>query len=307
MTASTVASFGAYAAAGSTPVPSGVISGSIVLATIYGYWPGNVAASSPDAWNAPAGFTYATGDAYYDGSANTLIRGVYWKRASGAETGTYAFTEKVVGGATGLNFSFGIGIRLVGPASGTPVLGQTTSAETITQELTLSAPSYTPSSAEALLIAFTMAEPSDRPLSSPPSGWTQLTQNVGGATGGRAAVYTATQDEAEATGILTWTYTDAVRADVLAIAIAPAESTIPLDTPTVTLVGTTEADPDTANGSITISWLPVTNADRYEVGVANGSDQTAFTTVSSDATSPYTITGRNAGNYTAAVRAIPAE
>lgn len=81
-----------------------------------------------------------------------------------------------------------------------------------------------------------------------------------------------------------------------------------LATPTVSVTAST--NPTTTGGSdgtITVSWDAVTNADTYEVGIADGLDQTdGFTQVTADATSPYQITGLSAGDYTVGVKAHPA-
>lgn len=61
------------------------------------------------------------------------------------------------------------------------------------------------------------------------------------------------------------------------------------------------------NGSITLTWGAVTDADRYEVEIADGLDATTgFVVDNADATSPHTIAGLSAGPYTWSVRAHPA-
>ncbi len=80
--------------------------------------------------------------------------------------------------------------------------------------------------------------------------------------------------------------------------------TQPLETPVVTVTGTT--DPSTfgaTNGTITITWPAVANAGRYEAGIANGNVGDGFSTVSTNVTSPYTFTGLGAGIYTVAIKA----
>jgi hypothetical protein len=88
--------------------------------------------------------------------------------------------------------------------------------------------------------------------------------------------------------------------------IGPFVPAAPLDTPVVT--NEDENDPSTPGGSdgtVTISWPDVLGATRYEVLVAAGHGATSgFTIVETDATSPYIITGRSAGDGTAGVRAI---
>lgn len=93
------------------------------------------------------------------------------------------------------------------------------------------------------------------------------------------------------------------------VEVSTEDPATPLDTPVVTV--TEETNPSTSggsDGSIEITWTTVANADRYEVGIAAGHDQTTgFTQIEDDATSPFVITGRAAGDFTVAVRAHPAE
>jgi hypothetical protein len=87
----------------------------------------------------------------------------------------------------------------------------------------------------------------------------------------------------------------------------PTTVPVPLDTPAVTVVSQT--DPTTAggtDGTITVSWPAVPDADHYEAGWAAGDVTEGFAVVSSSATSPYVFTGRSAGVQTVAIRAIPA-
>lgn len=81
-----------------------------------------------------------------------------------------------------------------------------------------------------------------------------------------------------------------------------------LDAPVVSEV--VAVNPSTVggtDGSITLTWGPVTDADRYEVDIADGLDATSgFVVDNADATSPHTIAGLAAGPYTWGVRAYPA-
>lgn len=83
----------------------------------------------------------------------------------------------------------------------------------------------------------------------------------------------------------------------------------PLDTPVVMLVGTTpESAPDEADGTVAVSWPDIDDADRYQAGIADGHDQTGgFTVVEENATSPYVFEGLERGDYTPAIRAMPAD
>lgn len=84
---------------------------------------------------------------------------------------------------------------------------------------------------------------------------------------------------------------------------------VPLDTPVVTLVGTTpESAPDEADGTITVSWPDVDDADHYQAGIADGHDQTSgFIVVEESATSPHVFEELERGDYTPAIRAMPAD
>ena len=122
---------------------------------------------------------------------------------------------------------------------------------------------------------------------------------VPAAAGDTHAAWTVASGSAASPGIL------AVHIPV----VEPEPEPVPLDTPVVTVVA--ETDPsawDAEDGSVTISWPAVTDADRYEVGIAAGHDQeTGFVTVEPAATSPYVIEDLAGGDYTVAVRAHPAE
>lgn len=70
----------------------------------------------------------------------------------------------------------------------------------------------------------------------------------------------------------------------------------PLATPVVTLVSVSH--PTTTggtDGTATVSWPAVANADHYEAGIATGDVSAPTSTVSTSATSPFTFTGLGAG------------
>lgn len=84
----------------------------------------------------------------------------------------------------------------------------------------------------------------------------------------------------------------------------PAALSAPVVSDVVVINPTTVGGTD---GSITLTWGAVTDADRYEVEIADGLDATTgFVVDDSDATSPHSITGLEAGPYTWSVRAYPA-
>lgn len=96
----------------------------------------------------------------------------------------------------------------------------------------------------------------------------------------------------------------------LAISVSEEPEPEPLDTPVLTLVNKTNpSTPSGDDGTITVSWPPVANADHYESGIAPGpnANQEDIVLVDNNVTSPYQFTGLSAGTYTVAIRAIPAE
>lgn len=88
----------------------------------------------------------------------------------------------------------------------------------------------------------------------------------------------------------------------------PDAEPVPLSTPVVTITGATDPSAFGAeDGSITATWPAVANANHYEAGIAAGLNQTeGFDIVSTSATSPFTWDDLSGGDYTVAIRAIPA-
>ena len=99
---------------------------------------------------------------------------------------------------------------------------------------------------------------------------------------------------------------DACQLELGATLPAYNESDTPLDTPVVTVTSTTVPTVANNDGEIQVSWPAVTDAASYEAGIATGHDQTAGFVTTSAVTSPHTFTGLAAGDYTVAIRAIPA-
>jgi hypothetical protein len=82
----------------------------------------------------------------------------------------------------------------------------------------------------------------------------------------------------------------------------------PLDTPVVTVDAENDpSEPEAEDGSIEFSWEAVSGALNYDVGIADGLNQTeGFTILESGHESlSYEATGLGAGDYTVAVRANP--
>lgn len=87
--------------------------------------------------------------------------------------------------------------------------------------------------------------------------------------------------------------------------IPPLIVDVPLDTPVLTVTGST--NPTTiggTNGTLTVSWPAVAGADHYEADIVSGTVTSGFVAEDTNATSPKTFTGLAAGPYTVAVRAI---
>ena len=104
-------------------VPSGVASGSLLVATVDGVWNTTTTPTSA-AFSAPSGWTLAQINPYsYTATGNSFAVALYYKYATGADTGTYSFTGNSVGGASVLEVD-AIAERIVnGPTSGNPFTG----------------------------------------------------------------------------------------------------------------------------------------------------------------------------------------
>jgi len=136
------------------------------------------------------------------------------------------------------------------------------------------------------------------------------------------AVFTAVRFGKMATGLLAdpgftfeapgWEVITVNPADTSAGAAAayfadPPPIVVQLATPVVTLVSKTDATVNGAsNGTAVISWPTVPNAGSYTVDLAPGAGASSgFVTQSTSATSPFTVTGLSAGEYTVGVTALP--
>jgi hypothetical protein len=108
------------------------------------------------------------------------------------------------------------------------------------------------------------------------------------------------------TGTWDFDFDNFVLSDILEW-IGPFVPDTPLTTPVLTEVSKTAASSAGASdGTATYSWPPVTLADHYAIAIAGGLGQTSgFSIVDSNVTSPHTLTGLAAGDYTVAVRAVP--
>lgn len=86
----------------------------------------------------------------------------------------------------------------------------------------------------------------------------------------------------------------------------PGAFTVPLGQPTVTLSGsaTVPSAPGANDATQTVAWGPVSGASSYEAWRATGTatQQSDFTLVATNVTSPYTFTGLGAGTYSYGIK-----
>lgn len=78
----------------------------------------------------------------------------------------------------------------------------------------------------------------------------------------------------------------------------------PLATPIVTPTYVSPSSTSATDGSITITWSAVTDADHYEVSIEDGTITSGFIATDTTSSTTYTFTGLDAGTYTWAVRAM---
>jgi hypothetical protein len=151
------------AASGTTaaiPVPSSVAAGDIIVAVFF--------ISGANVPTPPSGFTAASGIPLADPGGYKLY--VYWKRATGADSGTYDFTW------TGGNTYQGQAYRFTGCATTGDPFDGTASTSTLPHgggSTTFSAPSLTTTVNDTMLLWAVMHEFSTYRLTTP-SGFTEV-------------------------------------------------------------------------------------------------------------------------------------
>lgn len=206
MAAPVVAAQGAFVAySGSTslavPVPSGVASGSKIVAHLSFAWNTNTTPTSA-AVTPPSGFTLTYGQAFTDSSDGYVMwEGWYEKTATASDTGTYTFTGNTVGSQAALALG-GVALRITGAAS--TALGGTlqNSGTAVSGSGSFTIATYTPPQDNCLLLTWGS---SFAAVASPtyPSGWTAL-GTVNGSGAGGLTLSDLAQTTATATGSLTW-------------------------------------------------------------------------------------------------------
>lgn len=181
--------------AANVPAPAGVVENNIVLVPIY--VEAGQTVTPPAGWeHAPSSPVIVTG-----GSAHQL--NMLWHRASGVESGTYNFTV-----AAGLNWRFGVALRISGcVTAGSPFESVTSAAKTTNANGTT--PSVSTVAAGPDRLWLWLASSFVTNTSTPPSGFTervdvsdQCALTVATRVGGGAGAVTGTF--ANATASAAW-------------------------------------------------------------------------------------------------------
>jgi hypothetical protein len=236
----------------SVTVPSGVATGDLILLAIKGESAGNVVGGANTF--ASTGFTYLDTIEIYAGYTERMV--VFYKYATGADTGTYTITDS---GA--FYDAAGIAVRITGgPTSGTPNVDTIQKLAQSSPNVTI--PSFTPTANGSLLVGF--AADDDNGLTiTPPAAMTHIANVTYGST---MSADSLTQSTAAATGNLTWT--NGYLAMVLTFRTPTGGSYNVSSTPTWTF-GTSVAGVKGLVGSTSPSWTFGT-ATTAVVGKAGG-------------------------------------
>lgn len=269
------------------PVPSGVASGDVVLVYLY--------LEDTGAVTPPAGFTEVVFSPAPETTSPVSRQRVWWKRATGADSGTYTFTHTST-------WTSGGALRLTGAvASGTPVevlaSAQRAAAGTVTPTL-----SATTAAGDRLLVfGATVRNSSEW---SPPSGFTEQFDPAGD----ELLIATKAQAAAGATGPLSASSTSSASQTVTLLAVVPvsvSSDTTPPSAPS-NLVATA-----TGPSTVSLSWDPATDniavagytVNRNGSPVTSGLTATSYgdSALSASTSYSYTVTAQDAaGNSSAA-------
>lgn len=204
------------------PLPSGIAPGHLLVAVTTGWWAADQAAAynaNPAAgWNPPAGWTFGAGQAF-TAVAGQMLGFAWWYRyATGSESGSLAFSQNPVGGASDYDDLYGLGATLRitgGPTSGNPFLETAYIGQLAGDLLTM--PTLTPAAGESLILAVAHREGAG--TLTQPAGWTQTVYTTGGVVGGTQQVSWMQQATAAALAGLAWTVTAAAMSDMQAVTI----------------------------------------------------------------------------------------
>lgn len=209
-------------------VPSGVASGSLLVA--YAYSLHQAASSASNIVTPPAGWTQASRVEQQIATSPQVAQGVhtwFYKRATGADTGTYTFTES---GGT----AWGMGV-VVARVTGAVDTGSPFEAFSTSPVGTSSAvvPALTPSGDDRLALAGVWLNSTTTGPS--PSGWA-LGAGLQWADGNRQAVHTIEAD-AVALGPVTFTGSSSLSVAQIATLVPAVVAVVRTGTGTLTLSG----------------------------------------------------------------------
>lgn len=185
------------------PVPSGVAANDIIIAQLYKE--GTMAVTPP------SGFTELTGSPVIVASGGSIHRQhVFWKRATGGDTGNYSFTW------TGSSYRIGVAHRYTGCiTSGSPLDGNPNTASRTTNATGTPAVSLTTSGTNRLIV---WCATGYGPYScTPPTNYTERVDFS-------EALTAATREQASAgsTGSITGTMSGSSGGTALLLALIPA-------------------------------------------------------------------------------------
>jgi len=212
MAAPVVASNGTIADTTTTtvavPVPSGVVSGSLIVAYIYAAWFNGTTPTAAQ-FTPPAGSgTWVIKDivthALNGPNQHAMI--VAYKYATGSDSGTYSWTVNSLGGNAPA-FASGVAGRITGGAtSGDPFADAIQQGSSADGSSSVAVASFTPGADNTLLTGF-MEDAAGGATITQPASWGSLATSTGGGASGSSILTSLTQGTAAATGTLTFSST----------------------------------------------------------------------------------------------------
>src|SRR5882757_2230535 len=216
------------------PVPSGVASGSLIVAYIYAAWFNGTTPTAAQ-FTPPAGSgTWVIKDivthALNGPNQHAMI--VAYKYATGSDSGTYSWTINNVGG-TAPAFASGVAERVTGGAtSGDPFADAVQKGSSADGTSSVTVASFTPGGDNTLLTAYAMDADSPATVSLP-GGWTSLASSNGAGASGSSVLGDLTQGTAAATGTLTFSSTSSTFSKLALVATfrAPPAQALPPSAP----------------------------------------------------------------------------
>ncbi len=293
------------------PVPTGVVTGSLVLVFTAGSWtnpPNEATAIIP----AP-GFVLAGSNVWLDQTYGLWSSSAwYYKYASASDPGNYTFTiGSDSGGAAGLGGEAYSLLIEGGPSYGNPFIDSFQSAYVGTRATTVTIPAFTPSVDNTLLLAGISADDDNSHTGtiSVPSGWTIARETDNTAVQAIVGIASTSQTKAVSTGSLVFTASATNMFSVLIGTIRPADPVPVVSVPTnaLALHGRTTSGRstisviDTVLSSMTIQaslwqnntmlWTPSGNVGTWQG--TNGATLGTATSVLPTTTNVYTAMRRS--------------